>query len=497
MRVSILVVLFSFPIIGFGQMLKPAMKGIGSMQGIGFYNVKFKVNGPLGKDWMYGSYLDEDSLTRCVAYREGGKWVPLPFSGYYGNEARDMEMWGDTLCVFGGFGSIILDKDSSSIPNSNILKFYGDSIWSGDTNVVAPLECSTKGDSLIVRGASYYNPPQQLIYSLFMTPDGGSTWQYPFGIKHPTDTSQFPSFGPPNRIEILENGDVLIINDDSPDNTPYNGVLRWDGAQWHTYGDNTNAFKGAKVYDFEFFKDELYIGGNFAKYYTYYGDTTGWNLKAHGNSIVKWNGNSWEELGGGIIEGGVLDIIIHDSIVYCQVNGGSYKYHQFGDALIPCFAGWDGQQWCGTPIGFDNDATKPMSFGFVNDTLFMAFQFTGPTNTVDGQRVSSMMYFDGDYLHGPNSICSTPGLGEEKVAFTNEEVKVYPNPVKDELHVSLPDHIKEATYQLMALDGKLVKEGKLKAGGNTLTVSEKLNGVFLLKLSSFGGEIVRKVVFEN
>lgn len=487
-------------------MLKPAMKGMATGQregwggswGVPGYNLRFK-NDLNGRDWVYGSYLDEDSLTRCVAYREGGKWVSLPFSGYHGNIATDMDMWGDTLIISGGFADVVLDNKTNTLGDASILMYYQDSIWSGDTNIMGPYDISTKGDSMIVMGGSYYNPPQQVIYRQFMTPDRGNTWQYPFSIRHPTDTSQFPEFNSPPRLEILKNGDILITNDYSPSNTSYNGVLRWDGQQWNTYGNTVNAFTNSKVFDFELFKDELYIGGSFANYFTYYGDTIGLNLYNPGNSIARWDGNDWQQVGGGITEGGVLDIMVHDSILYCHVNGGSYKHHKFGDALIPYFAGWDGHQWCGTPIPYDNNAIKPMSYGFINDTLFMVFPESSATSpvSINGQPVSYMMYFDGDYLHGPDAICSTPGLGEDEVAFTNEEVKVYPNPVKDELHVSLPEDISAATYKLLALDGKLVKEGKLKAGKNTLVFNERLNGAFLLKLFGVSGEIVRKVVFEN
>lgn len=124
MRISILVVLFSFSIMGFAQILKPAMEGMFYEQSPAFFKIKFKENGPLGKDWIYGSYLDEDSLTRCVAFREGGRWVSLPFSGYYGNKATDLVMWGDTLCIAGDFQNVLLHTDSSYLPSTTLIKLY-------------------------------------------------------------------------------------------------------------------------------------------------------------------------------------------------------------------------------------------------------------------------------------------------------------------------------------------------------------------------------------
>ena len=323
-----------------------------------------------------------------------------------------------------------------------------------------------------------------------MTPDGGITWQYPYSIVHPTET--ISDFGSVAHLEILDNGDILTLNNGGPPGNQYEGVARWDGQQWHGYGNALYGSGYVAAEDFDFYRGELYMGGFFSKIITFFGDTTGTLPKNPGNSIVRWDGNQWQELGGGIVEGGVIDIIVHDDVLYCHVVGGHWDYHLFGDAQVPFFAGWDGNQWCGTPL--DYETAFPASFGFANDTLFASFNYPGRVN---GDSVGFMAYFDGYYLHGPNSICSTPGLGEEENTFSEEEVRIYPNPVQDELHVSLPEDIKEATYQLLALDGRLVNEGKLKTGDNTLMVNEKLKGVFLLKLSGSGGEVVRKVVFEN
>lgn len=499
MRISILVALFSFSIMGFAQSqtFKPAMEGIAPLQEEGQpggFNILFK-NNLMNKDWIYGSYVGEDSLTRCVAYRHGGRWVSLPFSGYYGNYATDMAMYGDTLYIAGAFGDVVIDGTQDTLPPTSLLKYFNDSVWC-ETGSVYPTRMSALGDSLLIYGATIARNNNPAVPHAINYQDG-TGWHYPYSIAHPTGDSSngFPDFFPGYELRILPNGDILTLNNGSPQGSPYKGVVRWDGNQWYNYGNGIFGGGYTHALDFEFYRGELYMGGTFDQVYTYYGDTIGLEPRNPGNGVVRWDGSKWQSLAGGVLEGGIRDMFVHNDVLYCQTFAGVPEYHLFGDAQIPNLAGWDGNQWCGTPLDYD---FFPLNYGVVNDTLFMVVKFVYWDNpTIAGQPVSYMNYFDGDYLRGPNSICSTPGLGEEKVAFTNEEVKVYPNPVKDELHVSLPEDIKEATYQLMALDGKLVTEGKLKAGENTLTVSEKLNGVFLLKLSSFGGEIVRKVVFEN
>ena len=435
----------------------------------------------MGRDWIYGGYWDEDSLRRTVAYREGGKWVPLPFSGYETSVASDLEMFGDTLYIVGGFGDIVIDGSSDTLPSTGVVKWHDDSLWTNRPNTItvgSRGDISTSGDSILIWGASYRNA-SQLIYTQFMSPDGGQTWQYPYSMIHPTDT--IPDFGAEYRLEILDNGDILTINNGTSSGSKFKGLIRWDGQQWHTYG---NGLHGAysRVFDFEFYKDELYMGGSFSKE-----DIP----NDPGRFIVRWDGIQWQEVGGGLI-GFVDDLFVADSVLFARVDGGYSVDHRFGDAAIPYLAGWDGTQWCGTPTVFTQ--TAPQNFGVINDTLYASFRSPG---VINGDTVGYLAYFDGDYLHGPDAICSTPGLGEEEPSLAQEEIKIYPSPAYELLSIVLPQQPKEATYELLALDGELIQKGILTKGENTLRIANKLNGVFLVKIETEIGVVVKKVVLEN
>lgn len=494
---TILVTLY-FNCIGQNQRWKPVTKGIGEYQlssNVMFgYRTQFRSNGPLAKNWIYGTYQDEDSLRRCVSYRIGGRWKHLPFSVGYGSFASDIEVYHDTLFIIGEFQDIMFDGNPNNQGYATLLKYHQDSMWTSGTNFLFPMDVDIKGDSILVWGDSYQDS-NFVIPVHALSEDGGKTWKYPYSITHPTNNFLFdsvPDFGVKAHLGIMDNGDILTLNYGSPNGSPFKGITRWDGQQWNSYGNGL--FGGAPycaVEDFVFFRGDLCIGGSFSKIYTWNGDTIGIEERNPGNSIARWDGAQWQGLSGGVLEGGVWDMFVYSDVLYCNTLAGNPDFHLFGDAQIPYFAGWDGTRWCGTPTDF---YTAPYDIGIINDTVFVSFTQHG---IVNGDSVGFMAYFDGDYLHGPDAICSTPGLGEDEVAFTNEEVKVYPNPVKDELHVSLPEDISAATYKLLALDGKLVKEGKLKAGKNTLVFNERLNGAFLLKLFGVSGEIVRKVVFEN
>lgn len=177
------------------------------------------------------------------------------------------------------------------------------------------------------------------------------------------------------------------------------------------------------------------MAGTFAIYHTFYGDTLYTVPQNPGNFIVRWDGNQWRQLATGIMEGGASDVFVYDSILYCSTFAGHEDFHQFGDAFIPYFAGWDGNQWCGTPF---KSGYAPARFGVLNGTLYMSFY--GPT-TVDGVAVSYLNYFDGDYLHGPGSVCSTYGLNDIEEPVLKNAIKFYPNPVTDVLKLEFSGKI--------------------------------------------------------
>lgn len=423
-RLLVLVLCFGVFTAG-AQGWKPANNGLFPIQYGGLpdgFNVKFKENLG-GKDWIYGGYWDSDSLRRNVAYREGGKWVSLPFSGYHGNMARDIEMYGDTLYILGSFGNLVQDNGGAALPITGLIKWFNDSLWTANDKVQIPnliisaFNMSTKGDSLLVSGGSYYDTTQ-LIHDHFMSSDGGQSWQYPYSIIHPTETIGY--FGATRyKAEILPNGDILTLNNGSPPGNPYLGLARWDGQQWHSYGSGLSGTT-SKAFDFEFYQGQLYMGGTFWKS-VFPNDP--------GDFIVRWNGQDWEEFANGV-NGFVSDMFEHESILYTFIDGGPPDDHQFGDVKMQYFAGWDGHQWCGTPSVLSKG---PRHFGFINDTLYVSF---GEPAFIDGDSVGYMAYFDGDYLNGPDAICSTFGLGEKNLLDINQ-LTIFPNPVEDIFTISM------------------------------------------------------------
>ncbi|MDZ7847687.1 MAG: hypothetical protein U5L96_13475 [Owenweeksia sp.] len=134
------------------------------------FHIEFKSNGPMGRDWMFGGWLDQDSLRRCIAYRQGGRWVPLPFHGYHFNTASDIEMYGDTLYIGGDFQAIVWEKDSVLLPKTTLLKWHNDSLWTSSTwQNLGPIygvdDMAVKGDSLLIWEEAIWIPSIPLIFT--------------------------------------------------------------------------------------------------------------------------------------------------------------------------------------------------------------------------------------------------------------------------------------------------------------------------------------------
>ncbi|WP_417608934.1 T9SS type A sorting domain-containing protein [Owenweeksia hongkongensis] len=492
LKSRVLVILLVLPLMGWAQGWVPSTIGIldsqqQAIKPFGSFDIRFKSDGPFGKDWIYGHWWDEDTLIRHVGYREAGKWKSLPFYTTHPNSfTLDIVQYGDTMYIGGLYGPIFLDNNTTPLPNTHatILKYWpsGDSIWTSDVGMVHISDFEVSGDSLMVSGNFYLVTDSTTEALPQLTSDGGVSWTYPYANIPTTDTGF--GAGPFDDVEIKD-GNIYTLNNQGKDPI-WDGVIRWDGSQWHSFGAGVHGTSSA-VMDLIFFRDTLYIAGSFTK---------AENPLNPGEFIARWNGQQWESVGGGV-KANQWDIwatsdgrmfFEYDDVLYCKIWA-----YEFGDAPLTVFAGWDGKQWCGTPFHSGDDA--PKNFGFINDTLW---SFYPNKNSVAlGQPVSYLNYFDGDYLHGPNSICSTLGLGEDEQVIVQEDIQVFPSPASDFLYIALSQAIENAGYELLSLDGELVQSGVLAKGKNTLKIANKLSGVFLVKIETQSSVVVKKVFFEN
>ena len=66
-------------------------------------------------------------------------------------------------------------------------------------------------------------------------------------------------------------------------------------------------------------------------------------------------------------------------------------------------------------------------------------------------------------------------------------IKIYPNPVNDQINMYIPEKLGDQQYQLFDITGRLVKSGRIDAGNSTTDVLELTEGVYSIQLQSAQG----------
>ena len=68
--------------------------------------------------------------------------------------------------------------------------------------------------------------------------------------------------------------------------------------------------------------------------------------------------------------------------------------------------------------------------------------------------------------------------------FEANNIKVYPNPVVNQLTVTITEN---TNYALYTITGQLIKQGKLTQDNNTINLQEAARGYYLLKIVAESG----------
>jgi hypothetical protein len=155
-------------------------------------------------------------------------------------------------------------------------------------------------------------------------------------------------------------------------------VAKWDGSQWDSL--NTGV-RGAGVYAFEVYNNELYAGGFF--------DTT-LNFN-QGKGIVKWNGTSWVSING-VFGSGVWGSPGFRVRTMKAFNGKLWVGGTFttaGGVTVNNIAKWDGTTWTAIGSGTNGDVNALTVY---NGNLYAAGNFT----VADGVTVNHIAKISGN-----------------------------------------------------------------------------------------------------
>jgi hypothetical protein len=200
---------------------------------------------------------------------------------------------------------------------------------------------------------------------------------------HWEPVGSFPEFfSPPTFFDAVEYQGKLVVagNFTSVDGT-INDIMAYDGTSWQPLTDcMSGGMNGA--YCLAVYQGDLYMGGRY-----YYGPGT------PGQGLMRYDGSQWHMVGA---PGGGLQIYNNSDFYPPTVNdmevrdglllvGGSFFY---ADHLPTwCTASWDGSQWCRIG-GYMEDGVSALEF--YHDTLYI-----GCSTIVDYQYVHGLARFIG------------------------------------------------------------------------------------------------------
>ncbi len=294
-----------------------------------------------------------------------------------------------------------------------------------------------------------------------------------------------------------------------------NGLARWDGTRWHKVVDIPAFYNGSGanlVHDVEKFQGQWYLGGNLpaGKDLVRYngqeweivgGGFTGAyssvnRLKVHndrlyvagtfarcpplgngvnpGNGIVAWDGEQWDDLGGGTCgstNGNVWNMTWMRDTLYAVGN-----FNRAGGVEGGRFAKWDGNQWCMLlPPGYLGTGI-PAALAVHHDSLFIGggFQQAG-TDVVRGFG----KWVGGNYTYACGTLTNVDELPPATAPFT-----LAPNPTHGTLHLmDLPATAQHA--EVYDLTGRRVFHQRLE--GRPLDVQALATGTYLLTVRDGAG----------
>lgn len=158
---------------------------------------------------------------------------------------------------------------------------------------------------------------------------------------------------------------------------------------------------------------------------------------------------------------------IHDDYDYRDPEDANSTTHIVGTAVLnyPATDGWERKS---VPFDYENQPAT--------DPAYILLTFTTNETPGGGKKNDNVWIDDVELIYNPTLAVEEGNL--------IENIKVYPNPVKDYLTI---DRVQmETKYTLHSVVGEKVMEGTLSQYNNSLSVAQLKNGVYVLSLEQEG-----------
>ncbi len=290
----------------------------------------------------------------------------------------------------------------------------------------------------------------------------GYSWQSVYDIPQ---FSSDPSF----IFDVAFYKGYLYVGGDFFDENNMSGdrwdIVRYNGSTWEGVG---GGIKGGFSYIARMlvYKDKLYMAGSMNK-----------QIGNPGNGIAAWDGEQWDNVGGGLGYNGeiqVRDMKIFDDKLYVVGN-----ISRAGGVSAWDIAYWDGENWCGLGTRTETFDNQLGCLGTYRDSLFIGGGFW----SVDGDSSISRIakWIGDDYVEECGN--TTGNLPQpEKV-----ELLVYPNPANDLLNIELPQNSGDLFLEIFSVTGQRLLNARLYSSSQEIRISHLPPGLYLAKLTNKNG----------
>jgi len=251
------------------------------------------------------------------------------------------------------------------------------------------------------------------------------------------------------------NNEIYVAGNFNTNDLTIRDIVKFNGAIWIDVG---GSMKGSwsDINKMVVYNGKLVVAGMFYK-----------KDGNAGNFIMTWDGQQWEELGGGTwgIYGNLGTLgTIYDMLVYKNKLYICGLFNYAGSTPASHVAVWDGVKWCGYSGVFDNTVNAMTIF---NDTIYIA-----PGQTINGDTVN---YFAKWSRGLEPDTCGFVGIQEN---YLSEKINIYPNPSQESIFVN---NIKLQTdYEIYNQLGEKVLEGKYNSKG--INIKSLSKGLYLIRL---------------
>ncbi|CAA7194719.1 T9SS type A sorting domain-containing protein [Chryseobacterium potabilaquae] len=152
----------------------------------------------------------------------------------------------------------------------------------------------------------------------------------------------------------------------------------------------------------------------------------------------------------------------------------------------------------GLPASTYNDAggayqlTSSGNFIFIKDDVPVPHE-QSPTNLAY-IRVTNTLLSDQNVLDMYNGICGSI-LGTQEAGHSNNELQIYPNPVKDILKFKLGNNLKSESIDMYDVSGKILTSISNAKNINEINISDYPKGNYILKVKASNGKTyIQKII---